>query len=282
MKLAKYGHLICFFVLALSAGSGCQSLSLRTPYEYIEGWKVQILSPAGTSDRLRCPLWTGPERKKEKSKYNLFLLTRSVGVDFSTGRSRLWDSPGRNVGPTKKSLTGHAWLILESPEKRVECGHMHDSGKGVPDYLNGVLRRSRQQHPNPGAYMFEYRPTGKRHGRVRGLAPSFVLRIPITAGQYAAIADFIENYDFSYFAIGDHECTHFVAGAASLAGLLVVYQVRLRAPPELKIRGENVRLWSDPKYRERFVLASPDLLEAHLRRLAGCGIGIDATKGFRD
>jgi hypothetical protein len=67
------------------------------------------------------------------------LLTRSVGVDFSTGRIRFMDRLNATLGPSKKSLTGHSRPILKGPEKSIECGHTYASGKGIPDYFQGKV-----------------------------------------------------------------------------------------------------------------------------------------------
>ena len=137
--------------------------------------------------------------------------------DFSSGRSSFKSSDMPPLVGGNKSPTGHSWLILESPEERIECGHTLNNAKRVTHYLRGILRREKQNHPNPGAYVWESFPGGKRHGRLYFFDPSFVLYLPISEIQHKAIASYIKNYDFKNFSMVNHECTHFVAGAARLA-----------------------------------------------------------------
>jgi len=85
--------------------------------------------------------------------YFLYILTDASNWDYSDTTSLLfsiWRQPW-----------AHSWLILESPEGRLECGHTGDLGETKPRFHAGVFKRIRDGHPDPIAYLWEMMSDGR-------------------------------------------------------------------------------------------------------------------------
>jgi hypothetical protein len=50
-------------------------------------------------------------------------------------------------------------------------------------------------------------------------------------------------------------------------------------PPETKILGTTLRIWTDPQYSV-LEYSTPDVLEVDLRNLARFGVGLDSTEWY--
>jgi hypothetical protein len=255
--------------------TGCAQSPQRSPYAYVSGWRAEITAPHRIPNRHA----EISARQGGPSEYGLYILTYSMGIDISSGRIDA-DALRKNENQLfSKNSTGHSWLILESPDHRVECGHTLRRYKRVSKYFAGIVRQARQGVRNPAAYVWTPLPDGYRHGKTLSLKPTFVAYFPLTRGVHHDIADYIDTYDFSEFSLVDHECTHFVVGAARRAGIVVAYEIILNVPKRITLNGEEITLWHDEKYN-RLPLASPDVLENSLRRLVQNGVGRDVTDGY--
>jgi hypothetical protein len=246
--------------------AGCP-LAPPSPYQFAEGMPAQVVHIAHP---------TAPEGGLTRGThgYSLYIAVAAIGLDVSTGKSRLLT---RTQGghPSKRTVTGHSWLILERPGKRIEVGHTPDR----PILLNGVKRLAEQGDPNPVSYLWRELLIGRRHGHLTGLRPTFVLRLPLTKEQYESAERLLETYDFDRFAVVGHDCSDLVVQAARLAGVEVDYQVVITLPQTTLLRGRVYRLWTDEKYRD-LIIACPDVLEASLRRLAQQNVGEDVTSTY--
>jgi hypothetical protein len=203
--------------------------------------------------------------------YYLYILTEAANWDYSCTRSLLysiWQRPW-----------GHSWLILESPQDRLECGHTGDLGKATPRYHEGVFQRIRDGDPNPIAYLWETRSDGKFQIGKPNRPPTFVWRMPITRRRYQLIHEYLMQREYDQFGIRSHDCTDMVVETAALAGINLIHRIRLTLPPEKRFWGRTVRAWTDPQYRI-LEYSVPDVLEVDLRHLAQFGIGIDVTKWY--
>jgi hypothetical protein len=205
--------------------------------------------------------------------YYLYILTGSASWDFSEATSLLhsiWLRPW-----------GHSWIVLESPQNRLECGHTGDFGREKPRYHEGVLQRMRDEDPNPIAYLWGTMSDGEFEIDKPYRAPTFVWRTPITQRKYQLIYEYVMQRNYIQFDLRTGNCTDMVVEAAALAGINLSHRIRLTLPPEVKFFGRPHRVWTDPKYRI-LEFSTPEVLEVDLRQLAQIGIGSDVTEWYLD
>ena len=204
--------------------------------------------------------------------YSLYILNEAANWDYSTTKSLLlsiWKRPW-----------GHSWLILESPEDRLECGHAGDFGVAKPRFHEGVFQRIRDGHPDPIAYLWQTMSDGELEIGKPNRPPSFVWRMPITQRRYQLIYEYLMQRSYEQFGIRSHNCTDMVIETVALAGINLISRIRLTLPQEKKFWGRTVRAWTDPQYR-LLEYSTSDVLEVDLRQLVQFGIGTDATKWYR-
>ena len=205
--------------------------------------------------------------------YSLSILTVAANWDYRDTTSFLLAFAQRPWG--------HSWLVLESPQNRLECGLSGNFGRMKARYHEGVIQRIRDGDPNPISYLWETMSDGQRETGHADRIPSFVWRMPITRRRHQRIYEFLTQKKFDQFGIRSDNCTDMVVEAASLAGINLIHRIRLTAPQEIKFQGRMLRVWTDPKYRI-LEFSTPDVLEVELRQLAQFGIGSDATKSYLD
>jgi hypothetical protein len=201
----------------------------------------------------------------------LYILNEAVNWDYSTTDSLLfsiWQRPW-----------GHSWLILESPEERLEFGHTGDLGQIKPRYHAGVFQRIREGHPDPIAYLWQTMSDGQFQTGQPNRPPTFVWRMPITRRRHQLIHESVKQRKYDQFGLRTNNCTDMVVATAALAGIYLVHRIRLTGPQEVKVWGRRRRIWMDPQYRI-VEYSTPDLLEADLRHLAQLGIGSDVTEWY--
>jgi hypothetical protein len=246
--------------------AGCP-LTPPSPYQFAEGLPARAVHTAHSA---------APEGGLSRGMrgYNLYIAVASIGLDVSTGKSHLL-TRAQGGHPSKRTITGHSWLILERPGKRIEVGHTPDR----PILLNGVKSLAKKGDPNPVSYLWQDLRIGRRHGHLLGLRPTFVLRLPLTTEQSESVEQLLATYDFAHFSVVGHDCSDLVVQAARLAGVDVDYQVDITLPPTKVLYGRAFRFWTDEKYRE-LIIACPDVLEASLRRLALQNVGEDFTAKY--
>jgi len=203
--------------------------------------------------------------------YYLHILNDAANWDYSSTRSLLfsiWQRPW-----------AHSWIILESPQDRLECGHTGDLGEIKARYHDGVFQGIRDGEPDPIAYLWQTRSDGIFQIGKPVRPPSFVWRMPITRQRYQLINEYVKQRKYDQFGVRSNNCTDLVIAAAALAGINLIHRIRLTLPPETKVWGRTARVWTDPKYRI-LEYGTPDVLETDLRQLARLGIGSDATEWY--
>ena len=264
-------RLLVVMILLAGVAVGC---ALQTPRLYApmqsDGWKAQPIAivcrfapDADLDPATRTPV--GDEG------YYLYILTDAVNWDYSDTASLLlsiWQRPW-----------AHSWLILESAQDRMECGHTGDFGQTRPRYHEGVFQRIKDGDPNPIAYLWQTMSDGQFQIGKPNRPPSFVWRMPITRQRYQLIYEYVMQRKYDQFGARTNNCTDMVIEAAALAGINLVHRIRLTLPPETKVWGRTRRVWTDPQYRI-LEYGTPEVLEADLRQLACLGIGSDATKWY--
>jgi uncharacterized protein (DUF2249 family) len=158
----------------------------------------------------------------------------------------------------------------------LEFGHTGDFGQTKPRYHDGVFQKIRDGDPNPIAYLWQTMSDGQFQTGKPNRPPTFVWRMPITWRRHQLIYEYVMQRKYDQFGVRSHNCTDMVIEAAALAGINLIHRIRLTLPPETKIWGRTVRVWTDPQYRI-LEYSTPDVLEADLRQLALLGIGSDVT-----
>jgi hypothetical protein len=201
--------------------------------------------------------------------YYLYLLNESARWDYSSTKLLLfsiWQRPW-----------GHSWLILESPQDRLECGHTGDLGENTPRYHDSVFQHIQQGHPDPISYLWQTRSDGQFQIGKPNRPPTFVWRMPITHLKYQLIHDYVMGREYGQFGLRSNNCTDMAIATALLAGINLAHRIRLTGPPETKILGRKRRVWTNPQYRI-LDYSTPDVLETDLRQLTQLGIGSDVTE----
>ncbi|MGC2063105.1 MAG: hypothetical protein WA610_09005 [Thermodesulfovibrionales bacterium] len=251
--------------------AGCVHQSIVHAPMQPDGWSAQPLSIA-------CRF--APDADLDSSTgtpvgdegYYLYILTDSAGNrDYSTPLSVAFSF--------RKNPGGHSWIILESPQNRLEYGHNGNFGLEKPHYLDGVYQRFRDNHPNPIAYLWEAMDDGRLETGRADHTPTFVWRMPITKRRYELIYEYAMQRTYDQFNLRDNNCTDMVTDAAALAGIHLIHRLRLTIPQEPKILGRTLHMWTDPKYRI-LEFSTPDVLQMDLRQLAQLGIGSDVTEWY--
>ncbi|MBS0001597.1 MAG: hypothetical protein KFF45_00790 [Thioalkalivibrio sp.] len=203
--------------------------------------------------------------------YYLYILNEAANWDYSTTESlifSIWQRPW-----------AHSWLILESPEKRVQFGHTGDLGQAKPRYHAGALQRIREGHPDPLGYLWQTMADGRLQAGQPNRPPTFVWRMPITRCRHQRIHESVVQRTYDQFGLQTDNCTDMVVATALLAGLHLIHRIRITPPQVVKIWGRKRRLWTDSRYRI-VDFSAPDVLETDLRHLAQLGIGSDATQWY--
>ncbi|MBA4373483.1 MAG: hypothetical protein C0402_11560 [Thermodesulfovibrio sp.] len=204
--------------------------------------------------------------------YYLYILIDIAGNrDFSTPLSVAFSF--------KKNPGGHSWIMLESPQSRLEYGHNGNFGLGKLHYLEGVYQRFRDNHPDPIAYLWEVMDDGRLEAKRNEHTPTFVWRMPITKQRHQMIYEYVTQRTYDQFSLRDNNCADMVTDAAALAGINLSRRLRLTIPQETEILGRKLRVWTDTKYRI-LEFSTPDVLLLDLRHLAQFGIGSDVTEWY--
>ena len=254
-------------VVLISAGIGCAP---GVDPEAARCWRAEYLPPVPLDGTAR-----SIDADTEKGYY-LYLCTDAVGVDFSTWQSfssTLQSPPGQSKFDPS---SGHSWIALEKPEQLLFRGHTGNEGVIGPTYSQMFMRLNASGHPNPIVAIKTPLNDGRSHDRLGRHKATFALRVPITMAEYERLRLYVDLFDYRMFALVDHQCTDFVAGAARAIGLNPAYRVRIDLPPKARMWGRDIRFWSDPEHKT-ITLGSPDLLQSSLQELEMAGYGEDST-----
>ncbi len=203
--------------------------------------------------------------------YYLYILTRSAAWDY------------RDIGSYflshLRQQWGHCWLILESPEKRLECGVNGNFGRERPKYGDALIKKLRAGDPNPISYLWVTMTDGKIELGNGNRTPTFVWRMPITKRRHDLIDGYLTQRNNEQIDVRTSNCVDMVTEAAGRAGINFIHRIRIAFPPETKILWTKLRIWTDSEYRI-LEYSTPDMLEADLRQLARFGIGSDRTEWY--
>ena len=203
--------------------------------------------------------------------YSLYILTEAADWDFGEPRLLLlsiWRRPW-----------AHAWIMLESPESRLEFGHTGDFGVEKPRYHEGVLQRLRDGDPDPIGYLWQTMSDGQFQTGKPNRPPTFVWRMPISERRYHLVYEHVMQRRYDQFGVRTNNCTDMVAEVAALAGINLIHRIRLTLPQDTKVWGRTRRVWTDPRFHV-LEFSTPEVLEVDLRHLAQIGIGSDVTDWY--
>jgi hypothetical protein len=258
-------------ILLTWAAAGCarQTPRLCAPMQP-DGWSAQ---PIAIVSRFAPDADLDPAVKTPVGDegYCFYILTVAANWDYRDTTSFLSSFAQRPWG--------HSWLVLESPQNRLEYGLSGNFGRMKPRYHEGMIQRLRDGDPNPIGYLWETMSDGKREIGKTDRIPSFVWRMPITRRRHQLIYEFLMQKKYDRFGIRSDNCTDMVVEAGALAGINLIHRMRFTVPPEIKFQGRMLRIWTDPQYRI-LEFGTPDVLEADLRQIARFGIGSDATESY--
>jgi hypothetical protein len=262
--------LMLLLLLAIVAG-GCahQTPRLYAPMQ-ADGYSAQ---PIGIQCRFAADADLDSATKTPVGDvgYYLYILNEHANWDYSAAASlvfSIWMRPW-----------AHSWLILESPQGRLELGHTGDFGLAKPRFHEGVYQKIREGDPDPIAYLWQTMADGQLQMGKPNRPPTFVWRMPITERRYQLIHEYLMQRKYDQFGVRSNNCTDLVAEAAALAGINLIHRIRLTGPREVKVWGKPRRVWTDPQYRI-LEYSTPEVLDADLRQLVRLGIGSDATTWY--
>jgi len=263
----------CLLVMTIFLGgaAGCahQTPRLFAPLQ-ADGWTVQPIA-IGCRFAPDADLDPATGTPVGDEGYYLYVLNEAANWDYSDTKSLLlsiWRRPW-----------AHSWVILESPQERLEFGHTGDFGQTTPRYHEGVLQGIKDGDPNPIAYLWQTMADGQFQIGKPNRPPTFVWRMPITRQRHQLINQYVTQQKYDQFGLRSNNCTDFVVEAAALAGINLAHRIRLTLPPETEVWGQVGRVWTDPQYRI-LEYSTPDVLEVDLRQLARLGIGNDVTEWY--
>jgi len=268
---AYRARLLMVMLLLAGVVTGCahQTPRLYAPMQP-DGWSVQ---PIAISCRFAPDADLDPATGTPVGDegYYLYILNEAANWDYSDTKSLLLS--------IRQRPWAHSWLILESPRDRLECGHTGDFGLTKPRFHDGVFQGIRNGDPNPIAYLWQTMSDGQFQIGKPNRPPTFVWRMPITKRRHQLIYEYVMQRKYDQFGVRSHNCTDMVIEAAALAGINLIHRIQLILPPETKVWGQTVRVWTDPQYRI-LEYSTPDVLETDLRQLARLGIGSDVTEWY--
>jgi hypothetical protein len=260
--------LLVLVILATGGAAGCahQIHASMQP----DGWSAQ---PIGIVWRFAPDAELDPATGTPVGDegYSLYFLTEAADWDFSEPRSLLlsiWRRPW-----------AHAWIMLESPESRLEFGHTGDFGLEKLRYHEGVLQRLRDGDPDPIGYLWQTMSDGQFQTGKPNRPPTFVWRMPISRRRYQLVYEHVMQRRYDQFGVRTNNCTDMVAEVAALAGINLIHRIRLTLPQDTKVWGRTRRVWTDPRFRI-LEFSTPEVLEVDLRHLAEIGIGSDVTEWY--
>jgi len=83
----------------------------------------------------------------------------------------------------------------------LEFGHTGNFGQMKPRYVEGVLQRNRDNHPNPIAYLWQTMSDGQFQIGKPNRPPTFVWRMPITKHRYQTIYEYVMQRKYDQFSL---------------------------------------------------------------------------------
>jgi hypothetical protein len=273
-KTAKRLYRLCLIVVMAVLAGGAAGCAQHTSRLYArtqpDGWNAQPVSvvcrfapDADLDPATRTPV--GDEG------YYLYVLNEAADWNYSNSSSlvfSIWLRPW-----------AHSWLILESPQERLEFGHTGDLGIAKPRFHEGVYQKIDEGDPNPIAYLWQTMSDGRLQIGKPNRPPTFVWRMPITQRRYHMIHEYVMQRKYDQFGVRSYNCTDLVAETAALAGINLIHRIRLTLPQDTKVMGKKLHVWTDPQYRI-LEYGTPEVLDADLRQLARLGIGSDVTEWY--
>lgn len=250
-------------------------------------WKPSSPEYRDLYAHLEVPIRKAPVHESE---YFVVLLVDARHLDYTSGPSTLKTIAKHPSDGSKNSDVGHAWIYLQGIENGVpvfiEGGHSGERGIHQAKYFEGVMnyidygyanpnnnqRCCPRHEPNPIKYLSSTQTDGFFQWGAGGHTPTFAAKIDLTKEQFQHITALIHasNYPYRDYALIHNQCCSFVAKVASIAGLLIDYEVTISIPSNVTFGGETWQLWTDPQYAH-FTFSSPDILERSLMQAVRSG-----------
>lgn len=265
-------RILCLALPALLS-TGCASLLWRVDEQ--QQWSATVVYPAVSLEadaNVKLP-------RSGEPGYNLYVLTDSKGFDFSNAKAFLKTLHKHPRGGKQDHSVGHSWLLLQSPDELLECGHTGEFGLDEPGYYRGITSLIRKRDADPIRYLHTTMRDGEYHSGPGSHEASFVARFPITSDEHRAILAYIDGYDYSVFSVTDRQCTDFVLGALRIIGVKAATRMRLALPQTVHYGFKEFRIWTNPEF-STVTIGFADVLEKQLRQMVERGQAYDATEWY--
>lgn len=229
----------------------------------------------------------GPKAKWDSHCF-LIIYVNARHLDYTDNYSFLNTVAKHPSDGSRNRDVGHVWIylqgVVEGELVYVYGGHSGERGISQAKYFDGIMNnidfgyanptREQRQCPryeeNPVKYLWEVQHDGYFEWGAGIHRPTFAAKVDLTEEQFQRILSFVQQYDYSRYALVGNQCASFAAQVASLAGLDLDCEVTIRLNKDLYLEGERVRFWKDPMY-ELLTISSPDIIERSLMKAVSEG-----------
>lgn len=236
----------------------------------------------------------------QETDYFLVVLVTARQLDYSDGTTLFRTMAKHPSDGGKNGDVGHAWVyvrgIMDGEPVYIEGGHSGELGRVRPKYFEGVMNyfetgyfdpteedlQNPRFEPNPVKYLWASPKDGFFQQGCGGHVPTYAAKVNLTPEQFDEIYHFMSpsNYDYKEYSITKNQCSSFATNIAAIAGLHLDDKVTMKIDPTLRLFGADIRLWTDAQY-STITFASPDILEASLKRAVEAGYAQDATSWYK-
>lgn len=233
----------------------------------------------------------------KESAYFLVVLVNARHLDYTDNHSFLWTMTKHPSDGSKNCDVGHAWIylrgMLDGVSVELEGGHSGERGLTQARYFEGIMnfieygyanptpaqKRRPRYEANPIRYLWQIQKDGFFQEGSGGHAPTCAAKIDLTQEQFLSILAFVQSYPYQEYSIVSNQCASFVSQIAALADWHLPGEVTMQLEPQLKISGETIQLWQDPRYSQ-ITLSSPDVIEKSLLESIRIGRAQEASRWY--
>ncbi|MCB1118418.1 MAG: hypothetical protein KDK65_00500 [Chlamydiia bacterium] len=200
------------------------------------------------------------QRQPVETPPELTVYIAAPHLDYSSTDALLYSLSQR---PRLEGIFGHVWIRLKGPQGTLVGGHSGEIDSTQPRYFDGVMDLVDANRPNPVSYLATLRNDGFFQYGSGGHRPTSRHTFSLTQEQYHRLLKTISSYDFSHYALSNHQCCTFATTLLTSLNINTDTTLTLPLAKEIHFGGCPITLWHDPTY-STFTFASPDKLERSL------------------